>query len=330
MVARRVGIMGLLLCLCLCLMPCNAQAASTAEATESIVPEMECVLNLFYTDDGTVFADVPVKLYQVATVSADAQYSLASPFLTSGLDLNGIQAVGEWDAIRSTLEAHILANAVEADFTAVTNQDGVVAFETLESGLYLAIAENVVLDGVQYSFYSAIVALPGLDAEGVWQYHVAVTSKFEFTPPTAPDEEIQLKVLKLWKDENRQAERQERIETEIFRDGKSYQIVTLSEENQWSYAWTAEADGSDWLVVERNVPAGYTVTVEERGTTFILTNTLLPKEPSAEEVPPKEKVPQTDGPKTGDTPHILLYTVLMYVTGIGLVLLGITGKRKRT
>ena len=34
-----------------------------------------------------------------------------------------------------------------------------------------------------YSFDSALVALPGLSADGLWQYEVAVTSKSKAIPP---------------------------------------------------------------------------------------------------------------------------------------------------
>ena len=127
-------------------------------------------------------------------------------------------------------------------------------------------------------------------------------------------------------------DRPQSIEVEIFRDGVSYQTVTLSEGNIWSYAWTAENDGADWMVVERNLPVGYTVSVEAQGATFILTNTRLPDVPPVEDPPFDPDTPDvpspSDSPKTGDTPHILLYTVLMYVSGIILILLGITGKKK--
>lgn len=90
------------------------------------------------------------------------------------------------------------------------------------------------------------------------------------------------------------------------------------------------------MVVERNIPSGYAVTLEERTTTFILTNTLNPDDPPPDDPPPDDPPPDApppddppDSPKTGDSPHILLYAVLMYVSGVALILLGITGKRKR-
>lgn len=314
------------------MMPCKAFAISTSDAKEPISTEGVCALNLSYTSNGTIVSDAPVNLFRVADVSASAQYSLTASFAESGLNLNGIRSSGEWDVIRSTLEAYILANAMAADFSAVTDQNGCTQFAFLKPGLYLLSAVRVVQNGLSYSFDSALIALPGLSEDGLWEYRITATPKSVAAPPSQPDDpdepdkEIQYKILKLWKDENGQAERPPSIDVEIFRDGISCQIVSLSEDTHWSYTWTTKDDEANWTVVERNIPSGYAVTLEERTTTFILTNTLNPDDPPPDAPPPDDP---PDSPKTGDSPHILLYTVLMYVSGIALILLGITGKRKR-
>ena len=138
MAGRRMGIIVFLFCLCLCLAPCCAQAASTLDAAEFISPEKDCSLILSYRYDGAALKDVPVKLYRIADVSADFQYSLTSPFAASGLVLNGIQTVGEWNVIRSTLETYILANDIEETLSSVTDRTGCARFEGLKPGLYLA------------------------------------------------------------------------------------------------------------------------------------------------------------------------------------------------
>jgi hypothetical protein len=315
MAKRRVAVIVFLLCLCLSWLPCYAQAASTADAKEPISPDKDCSFTIAYRYDGQSFSNHPVKLYKIADVSADFQYTLTAPFANSGLILNGVQSVSEWNVIRSTLETHILAYNVDADFTGVTDQDGQVCFRALKPGLYLATTEQVIQNDWIYVFDSALVALPGLGTDGLWQYEVAVTSKSQAIPPAETDEEIEFKVLKLWKGDNGRSDRPQSIEVEIFRDGVSYQTVILSEENHWTYSWNAADDGATWKVVERNVPTGYTMTVEERETSFVLTNTRPPDKP--------------DIPQTGDTTNIMLYFVLMNVSGIMLIILGIAGKRKR-
>ena len=59
------------------------------------------------------------------------------------------------------------------------------------------------------------------------------------------------------------------------------------------------------------------MTVETKDNSFILTNTYTPQNP--EETP--------DTPQTGDTSNIMLYVILMLVSGSMMIILGIIGKR---
>lgn len=318
MAKRRMGIIAFVLCFCMCLMPCRVLAASTTDAKEPISTDKKCSLTLSYCCEETAFSALPVKLYKIAEVSSDCQYTLTPSFEKCNLILNGIQSTSEWNVIRSTLETYILANELQADFTDITGQDGTLSFEELNTGLYLAIAGCVIQNNITYIFDSALVALPGLDTDGVWQYQVAVSAKCEIVPSSDDHGEIELKVIKLWKGDNGKTDRPRSVEVEIFRNGASYAEAILSEDNNWTYSWTAKDDGSEWKVVERNIPSEYTMTIEERKTTFVLTNTLTSDVPDT---------PTT--PQTGDTSNIMLYVILMVVSGGILIILGITGKRKR-
>ncbi len=315
---KRAGIILLLVSFCLCLMPCRVQAASTADAIEPISPEKPCALTITYCYGQTPFVGIPVKIYKIAQISADLQFTLHPAFQTTGLDLNGIRTSGEWNVIRSTLEACIVSSGIKADITASTDQNGKIGLEGLESGLYLAVAGRVTQNELTCNFDSALLVLPGLGADGRWEYRVTAAAKAELIPPAEPDKEIELKVLKLWKGDEGRSDRPDGVEIEIFRDGISYTTARLSAENNWSYSWSAKDDGADWTVAERDVPNGYTVTVEEREGAFILTNTLLQSDPTD---PPKP-------PATGDTTNILTYILLMSASGCALIAVGIAGKRK--
>lgn len=318
MVKRGMGLIALLLCICLFLTPCSASAASTADAKEPISPNRDCTISLTYRYNEKIFIGASVRLYHIATVSADFQYTLTSLFANSHLVLNGIRTAGEWDIVRSTLESYILANGIVETITAVTDSDGQVTFDSLKTGLYFAAAVQATEDDTTCFFDSSLIAAPGLGADALWEYQVTAIPKPEVLPPIDPDEETQFKVLKLWKGDA-SSNRPDTIEIELFRNGESYQTVILSEATHWSFAWTAPADGADWVVVERNIPSGYAMTVDERGTSFVITNTLIPDSP--------ETSPGDVG-RTGDTSHTLLYTIMIYVSGMLLVLLGLLGKRK--
>lgn len=311
MAARTMAIITLALCLCLVCVPC-AGAVSTADALAPISEDAACSLTLTYGCNGLVFPDLPVKLYRVATVSADARYTLTPAFLPSGLELNGIQTNGEWDVIRTSLETHILANSIAPNSTALTDAHGQAVFAGLDPGMYLAAAVYAEQSGWEYDFRAALVAVPGLDETGCWQYDVTVVPKPEILPPTE-SQELQYQVLKLWKDEGNEEKRPSTIEVELFRNGESQKTVILSEENNWCYRWTAAADGAHWQVVERNIPAGYVLTVENRTTTIILTNSIPTDSP--------------DAPPTGETSNIFLAVVLLSLSVAGLIALGLCRKR---
>ena len=316
---RKTGIIVLLLCFLFHLMPYQALAASTSDAVEPIVPENACSLTASYQYGGTAFSDVEVKLYRIAEVSADFQYTLTSSFEASGLVLNDVRTADEWNAIRSTLEAHILAHNVTADFTAVTNGEGQAVFENLKTGMYFAVVNPIERDGWHYLFDPALIALPALEQDGFWNYRVSVLAKGEGLPPIDSDEKTEFKVLKLWRGDEKRNDRPESVEIEIFCDGILYETVVLSDENRWSYSWSADDSSSVWTVAEKNVPKGYTATVEKRETTFLVTNTRTSTTPEG----------PGDPPNTGDTSNILLYILLMIISGSILIFLGITGKKKR-
>ena len=143
MAQRRLGLIALLLCLCLCLLPCTVQAASTADAAEFIDPTRACTLNLTYRSTSAAYANVPVRLYQVATVSSDFNYTLTPAFVDSALVINGIQTTGEWNVVRSTLEAHILANSTPVSSTLTTDTNG----KTTAYGISAVALEDLLADG---------------------------------------------------------------------------------------------------------------------------------------------------------------------------------------
>ena len=316
MAKRRVGAVALLVCLCLWLLPSVVLADTFADSKESIVTDKLCTLNLQYSYDGTSFSNKTVKLYRIADVSERGRYTPVAPFDETGIVLNGIQSTAEWNVIRQSLEAYILADKVAPIQTAMTDAAGQAQFLNLTPGLYLASGMEVAQEHMTYCFASSLLLLPSLGNHGYWQYRTTAAAKGEALPPVQPDEKLEWKVVKLWKGDEGRTDRPKSVEVEIFRNGESVERVTLSEETGWSYSWSAKDDGATWHVVERNVPAGYTMTLQQRDYSFLITNTR-PGEPKPEP------------PKTGDSANMLLYTVLLCLSGTALVILGIVGNKKR-
>ena len=309
MAKRRITITAFLLCLCLLLCPFYANAASTADATEQINTDAECALELCYAHDQTAFAGVDVSLYKIASVSCDFQFTLTEAFGYTDLLLNGIKTNQEWNQVRSTLQSHIVAGNIKADYVTKTNDSGKALFESLKTGLYMAVAADVNSGETIYRFDSALVLLPTLDANNSWQYQASVAPKYQIITP----DHLNLSVVKLWKGDNAN-KRPKSVEVEIFKNGTSYKKVVLSNQNNWSYSWAVDQDYSDWAVIEPNVPTGYTMTVENKDNAFIVTNTY--------------KSGSYNPTQTGDTANVMLYVILMIVSGSMLIILAVVRKRR--
>ena len=308
---RKNIICFMVICLCLFMLPCTAYAASTADAKEPIDITKDCSMTLNYVHNQTAFPNLKVQVYHIASVSSDFHYTLTDDFSATNLTVNGVSSTSEWDAMRTTLESYVIANSLSADYEYRTDSNGIVKLENLIPGLYFIMPIQFTEDGVYYYFDSALVALPGLGNDGKWLYDITVQPKPEIDIPTGDDEEYS--VVKLWRDNGHQEKRPTAIEVDIICNGKVVKTVVLSAENNWSYSWTAADNGDKWQVSERNVPEGYIMTVEEHTTSFTIINTISGK---------------LDMPRTGDTSNIGLYVMLMCVSGLLLVILGVTAKRK--
>lgn len=310
----------ILACLCISFIQCTAYASSTTDAVEPISITTNCTLNTTYTYSGEYFSDLEVKLYKIANVSSDFQYTYTDDFSDCTLSLNGIQSNSEWDVIRSTLEAYIIANSINPYTVEKTDSFGTARFNDLKPGLYFISEVRVTQNGFRYYFSSALTALPTLNvADNTWNYTSNVMPKPD-TDHSSDSDDTQYTVIKLWKGNENQVIRPASIEVDILCDGIVVKTITLSEANNWSYSWLSDHD-SVWTVIERNVPNGYVMTLEKRNTTFIITNTV----PSTPTTPPSDE----PSPKTGDTTNVLLYVILMCISGIALVVFGITSKKRK-
>ena len=300
----------MVICLCLFMLPSTAYAASTADAKESIVVSNNCSMTLNYVHNQKAFPNMNVQIFHIATVSSDFRYTLKEDIAATNLTVNGVSSTSEWDAMRTTLESYITANNLCADYKQRTDNTGSARLEYLTPGLYFIMPIQCAADGTYYYFDSTLVALPGLGNDGLWIYDVTVAPKPVIDIPTGDDEEY--RVVKLWIDNGNQEKRPTNIEVDIICNGKVVKTVVLSAENNWSFSWTAVDNGAVWQVSEKNVPEGYVMTVEDHTTSFTIINTI-------------PGIPEP--PEMGDTSNIGLYLMLLCVSGMLLVVLGITAKR---
>lgn len=267
-------------------------------------------LTLQYRYGEESFSDLTICTYRVAQVTAKGEYALTGEFKDYPVSLQGITSQAQWRIICSTLSAYISANGARPTETQITDDNGTAVFSDILPGLYLTLSVRVEKADKITVFESFMTAVPYPDANGDYLYDVEAHPKCEQREPDL--KELEYKVVKQWKDNSLLPLRPEKISVDILKDGTLHTSVTLSPENNWSYSWKAPDDGSKWQAVERGVPEYYTVTVEEFGTTIVITNVY----------DDNEKPPQT-----GDTilPH--MYVLIASFVGIGMMLLAVWRKR---
>lgn len=283
----------LLVLLGVLLLPAQALAASAVDVSRDVS------LTLRYQDEGAPVSGVPFRIYRVADIDAYAQFALTGDFKQYPVEVNGLDSDG-WRALAETLAGYVQRDGLDPQDGATTGADGLVSFpsgrqQSLSTGLYLVMADPTTVGNYSYVTEPFLVSLPNLDTgSDTWTYDVSAAPKFTRQDNTPPDDTVERKVLKVWDDGNASDARPEQIEVQLLKDGDVYDTVRLDSQGDWRHSWTGlpkYENGRliEWRVAEGDV-SGYTVSVEQEGTTFVMTNTGRSQNPPGEK---QEKLPQT-------------------------------------
>ena len=281
-----------------------------SEARGNVQIDREASLALTYGHGDRFFGDLDIKIYRVASMTGNTVFDLDGAFHGLPVELNGIKNQGEWKEVASTLGGYIVSLGVEPTATAKTDANGVALFENMQTGLYLVKGLTLELQEGSYTFETFMITLPGVDENEEWLYDVSAIPKSSFDEKEEQD--VDYRINKLWKDDRNESKRPTSVEIELYKDGALMETVVLSSENNWSYSWRSK-EGSVWTAVEKNVPEGYTVIVEQKGTAFFVTNTY--------DVPPPP-------PGAGDESPIYLTVSLLSLAGAAFLILGLVRRRR--
>lgn len=225
------------------------------------------------------------------------------------ISINDISLQSEWKQLSTTLNSYMLADNIAPTKTAITNRNGKAKFSDLSCGLYLVSAVDAVENNKIYHFSEFVLSIPTVNDDGKLNYSISAKPKFVKIEPV--NSQVEYKAVKLWKDSNSN-KRPNSVEIAIY--GAFQESKTLNSENNWSYFWRAVDDGSEWTVVERNVPDGYKVSIEKNAESFVIVNT------STEKI----IIP----PKTGDT-NSKIYPIAFITLGTALIITVLIISRKR-
>jgi len=316
---RLLGVSAALLwVLLLCLLPGRASAANQVDQNR------RASLALSYVYDSVVLPGVQVSIYQVAGMNKSGRYSLTSDFADTKVDVTGKT---DWSKVAQTLRGGIALYSISATASASSNAQGQVSFTGLVPGLYLILANRITVDGYIYTFSPTLLPLPSLGADDRWAYDVSANPEsnwvYDVTANTKPGRNpdggsgggggasggdggqfVSYQVVKRWIDLGYETNRPKSVTIEILKNGVPYMTQILSDENNWTCSWTAPDDGSEWLVVERDIAKAYTVTVTEADGVFVVTDSYteeLEEEPIPEGPAPTEPaVPENSAAATKD------------------------------
>lgn len=187
---------------------------------------------------GGDFADYPVKL--------------------DDLSAEAITAAAE------TLENYVVTDKISPIAEGETDSKGEIKFENLKSGIYLVSGKELQVGNTIYIPSAILIEIRdgNVDLDAYPKFYLDVSgSEFE-----------RYTVKKIWEnDENSLADRTTSITVEIYCDETLSETITLNNENNWTYEWSAQK-GHRWRVKETNVPDKYTVSYRSNETQFAIIN----------------------------------------------------------
>ena len=310
-----------LLCLLLAVLMLITVVAAAEKPKTSVDTFRRCSLTLQYAASGQT-----VRLYRVARISHSGNHTLQGVFAGYGIHLPAGNSQAEWDALRDTLHAYILADAIAPDYTATTGTDGKAVCAGLPVGMYLVDGVDMEVGSEVYQYAAALLSVPGADTLSGWTYDVTAAPKHTAKPAGGGGTvtPVTYTVVKLWANEKNNKNRPASVEITIYKNGIEQEKQLLSSANDWKYQWTA-TDGT-WSVLERTVPKNYNVTVQRSGSSFFVTNTK--NSPTPTPTPTPDLTPDFR-PNTGDESHLMLYIILMAGSGLALLLIGVMNRKQK-
>ncbi len=292
---KRKGLLFLSVMLALCLSLPQLGMADTP--VTHIDADRSCSLSLVYQNNGTPIEGASFQLYFVADVSDDVELTMVDAFVDSGVDLTYDDET-DWSANASTLNSYITlegtkGNSIISVAQGVTNSEGKIEFRNLATGVYLLRGDVDKVGNVEYDPVETLVMLPEIESTStdyspiVYPKEVTIfvkdDEKEEPTPetpstpsnPSTDSDDYYLNVVKIWEDTGYESVRPSSVTVVLMQDGKQYDKVVLSKDNNWRYRWENLDANSKWELAEDGVPANYTATSVLDGNSFIVTNTRI-------------------------------------------------------
>ena len=238
-----------------------------------------------------------VHLYRVASIDEVGSYQYTEDFKeaeNTTIDLNKLETSEELKNAAMTLKGYA---ASQKGFIKQANSS-TLTYSNLNTGLYLVVADNLVIDGKTYTYLPYLISLP----QGT-KYDVSI----DFVKYSEVHSH-EYKMIKQWKDNG--STHPNSIEVELY-DGNTFvKTITLDAAHNYAYSWKTE-QVMNYSIKEKNVK-GYkgivSVSSNDAKTEYVITNTSTSSTGSHV--------------KTGDTTRINHWVTLMALSGLFLLIVG--------
>lgn len=216
-----------------------------------------------------VLVNAEFSLYYVAKMNENITFTPVDEFASYSVQYDHLDTEG-YQLLADTLESYVKRDGVTPKCKARTNTKGRIVWKNLKPGMYLVLGSAKVENDITYIPSASLISIPSESSGGDDRnYMPTLTPKYE---EYHAGESIDRKVIKVWKDVHSD-DRPENIQIQLLKNDEVYEVVTLSEDNNWQYVWKNLSAEYDWTVVEKNVPKGYTVTTSRENQTCVVTNT---------------------------------------------------------
>lgn len=250
----------------------------TVGAVDNCSVTIECIANK------TAVSGAEWSAYRISSRNPYGGFTLEGNFAKYPITLDDMSSTAVAEAAY-TLETYALTDNLKPDKKGKTDLLGSITFSGLGEGIYLLFSDNFESADYKYETQPLIIELGGYEADSV-----TVKPKITVTPKPKPEKQT-YSIRKIWINEPSETIRPTSISVELYKDGRFDRAVTLNSSNGWYYEWKSDKTSS-WRVVEKSIPADYTVSYSVGGTEFLIKNTYNAPEPTTE---------TTTQPETTDT-----------------------------
>lgn len=229
------------------------------------------------------------RIYQVSSSAFDeSDLQLNETFKKYSVNLRCDNSE-EWRNLAITLAGYVSRDGIEPIAAVKTDANGEACFSDSSEplhGLYLVVGNANTEGNYLYTPEPLLVFLPTRGEGGAADGNVAVEVKYD---KKEIKKTISLTAVKIWKSDNINT-RPSEVAVQLLRDGRVYNKAVLNEDNNWRFTWNDLDGGSEWMIVEMNVPNGYNASVEQKDNVFVITNTYNVPHTT---VPDKPHLPNT-------------------------------------